>query len=112
MSRLRALGAWMHQNGDAIYGTRPWTRASGKSTDGLDVRFTRKSGSLYAILLGKPKQSEVTLVNVAAKPGTAMHLLGYSQPLKWSAEGANLKVALPETLPGQYAYVLQLQPSL
>ena len=111
MSRLRALGAWMHQNGDAIYGTRPWTRATGKSTDGLDVRFTRKNGSLYAILLGKPKQSEVTLVNVAAKPGTAMHLLGYSQPLKWSAQGANLKVALPATLPGQYAYVLQLQPT-
>jgi len=112
MSRLRALGAWMHQNGDAIYGTRPWTRATGKSTDGLNVRFTRKDGNLYAILLGKPKQSEVTLVDVAAKPGTSMHMLGYSQPLKWNAVGNNLKVTLPATLPGQYAYVLQLQPGV
>jgi alpha-L-fucosidase len=109
MDRLRALGAWLHQNGDAIYGTRPWTRAVGQSKEGISVRFTRKNANLYAILLGTPKQPEVTLVNVAAKPGTALHLLGYPQPLKWSAEGQNLKVALPASLPGHYAYVLQLQ---
>ena len=109
MDRLRALGAWLHQNGDAIYGTRPWTRAVGESKEGITVRFTRKNANLYAILLGTPKQSEVTLVGVAAKPGTALHLLGYAQPLKWSAEGQNLKVQLPASLPGHYAYVLQLQ---
>jgi alpha-L-fucosidase len=109
MERLRALGAWLHQNGEAIYGTRPWTRATGKSTEGIDVRFTRKNGSLYAILLGKPQHSEITLLNVKAKPGTSLHLLGDTQPLKWSAEGENLKVELPTSLPGQYAYVLRLQ---
>jgi hypothetical protein len=51
----------------------------------------------------------VTLLGVAAKPGSALHLLGYPQPLKWSAEGENLKVQLPASLPGHYAYVLQLQ---
>lgn len=112
MSRLRALGAWMHQNGDAIYGTRPWTRATGKTSDGLDVRFTRKNNNLYAILLGKPKQSEVTLLDVAARPGSSLHLLGDPQPLKWNAVGRDLKVTLPATLPGQYAYVLQLQPGV
>ena len=29
MTRLQALGAWLEQNGDAIYGTRPWKRAEG-----------------------------------------------------------------------------------
>ena len=67
MNRLRALGAWLHQNGDAIYGTRPWTRAVGESKEGIGVRFTRKNANLYAILLGTPKQPQVTLVNVAAK---------------------------------------------
>jgi alpha-L-fucosidase len=109
MDRLRALGAWLHQNGDAIYGTRPWTRAVGTSKEGISVRFTRKNGSLYAILLGTPKQPAVTLLGVAAKPGSTLHLLGYPQPLKWSAEGGNLKVQLPASLPGHYAYVLQLQ---
>jgi alpha-L-fucosidase len=112
MERLRALGAWLHQNGDAIYGTQPWTRAMGSSNEGIDVRFTRKNGELNAILLGKPKQSEVTLIGVAAKPGTALHLLGYAQQLKWSADGGNMRVALPASLPGQYAYVLQFKPAM
>jgi alpha-L-fucosidase len=111
MERLRALGTWLHQNGEAIYGTEPWTRAVGTSKEGIGVRFTQKNGALYVILLGTPKQSEVTLEGVAAKSGTAVHLLGYGQPLKWSAEGGNLKVALPASLPGKYAYVLQLEPA-
>jgi alpha-L-fucosidase len=110
MERLRALGTWLHQNGDAIYGTQPWTRAMGSSNEGIDVRFTQKNGELNAILLGKPKQSEVTLIGVAAKPGTALHLLGYAQPLKWTVNGGNMRVALPASLPGQYAYVLQFKP--
>jgi alpha-L-fucosidase len=109
MERLRALGAWLQQNGEAIYDTRPWTRATGKSAEGVDVRFTQKSGNLYAILLGAPKHSEVTLLRVKAKQGSALHLLGYAQPLKWSAQGENLKVELPQTLPGQYAYALRLE---
>src|ERR1700722_5093512 len=48
MERLRALGAWLQQNGEAIYDTRPWKRATGKSAEGIDVRFTQKSGNLYA----------------------------------------------------------------
>jgi alpha-L-fucosidase len=112
MERLRALGTWLHQNGDAIYGTKPWTRATGSSNEGIDVRFTQKNGDLNAILLGKPKQSEVTLIGVAAKTGTPLHLLGYAQPLKWSADGGNMRVALPADLPGQYAYVLQFKPAM
>jgi alpha-L-fucosidase len=112
MERLRALGAWLHQNGEAIYGTQPWSRAVGESKESIDVRFTQKNGELYAILLGKPKQSEVTLIGVAAKPGTSLLLLGYAKPLKWSADGGNMRVALPASLPGQYAYVLQFQPAM
>jgi alpha-L-fucosidase len=109
MERLRALGAWLQQNGEAIYDTRPWKRATGKSAEGIDVRFTQKSGNLYAILLGTPKHPEVTLFGVKARPGSALHLLGYAQPLKWSTQGENLKVELPETLPGRYAYALRLE---
>ena len=35
-----------------------------------------------------------------AKPGTALHLLGHANPLKWSADGENLKVELPHLFPG------------
>jgi len=31
LTRLQALGAWLHQNGEAIYGTHPWERATGET---------------------------------------------------------------------------------
>ena len=55
VDRLHQLGVWLEQNGDAIFDTRPWTRATGKTADGIDVRFTAKDNALYAVLLGNPK---------------------------------------------------------
>jgi hypothetical protein len=42
---------WPRQNGEAIYDTVPWPRAEGKSREGDHLRFTRKGGSLYAVLV-------------------------------------------------------------
>ncbi len=109
MDRLKQLGAWLNQNGDAIYGSRPWTRAEGKASDGTDLRFTRKGSKLYAILLAKPKGNDVTLLDTAAVPGSRLHLLGSNDTLKWSAKGKDLTIQLPKSLPGGYAYVLELE---
>ncbi len=46
MSRLQALGTWLQQNGEAIYGSRPWKRAVGETAEDIPVRFTRKFRSL------------------------------------------------------------------
>jgi len=113
--RLRALGAWLKQNGDAIYGTHPWTRANGTTNQvdaegkAVELRFTQKDGHLYATLLGKPASSTVLLHNVTAAPGSTVSLLGSSEPVKWTQQGADLQVELPATLPGKYAWVLSLQ---
>jgi len=47
---LRALGKWLTVNGEAIFETRPWKRAEGKTKEGIDVRFTRNQNSLFAVL--------------------------------------------------------------
>ncbi len=108
MERLRALGAWMTQNGEAIYDTTPWVRAAGKSNEGDDLRFTRKGADLYATILGAPKQRTVTIEDVAARPGAKVTLLGDATPLPVKAVGGNMQVMLPAQLPGRYAYVLKL----
>jgi alpha-L-fucosidase len=115
--RLEKLGTWLKQNGEAIYGTHPWTRADG-TTDQLnsegkpiELRFTQKDGHLYATLLGKPMSSTVRLHNVAAVPGSQITLLGDASSLKWTQRSADLEVTLPVSLPGNYAYVLRVEPA-
>ena len=108
MTRLKALGAWLKINGDAIYGTQPWKRADGEAGDGTRVRFTQRDSSLYAILLAKPKANTVTIKSLAPKPGTKISLLGNAGPLDWSQQGDDIKVSLPAALPGEYAYVLKI----
>jgi len=108
MDRLKALGAWLKQNGEAIYDTVPWERAVGKSTEGDDLRFTRKGNDLYVTILGTPKAHSATIDGVAARPGMQVTLLGEAKPPVTKAAGGNLQVLLPEHLPGNYAYVLKL----
>ena len=108
MERLRALGTWLHQNGEAIYGTHPWTRAESETADGIDVRFTKKGAFVYTTMLGKPKTNTVIIRGLSLQPGSAVSLVGTSGKLTWTQHGSDLQVDLPSTLPGDYAYVLRM----
>src|SRR6202043_3429702 len=50
----------------------------------------------------------VTLKSLAPRAGTLIYLLGEAKSLAWSQQGADIKITLPRTLPGQYAYVLKI----
>lgn len=108
MSRLEALGSWLRVNGEAIYGTHPWTRAEGETAEGIYVRFTQKDSDLYATLMGEPKTPAITLKGVSPKTGSQIFLLGNDKPLNWSQQGNNIRIDLPPSLPGKYAYVFRL----
>jgi alpha-L-fucosidase len=111
MERLKALGAWLSQNGEAIYGTHPWKRAEGKTVEGIDVRYTQKKSTLYATLMGEVKGPVVTLTDLKPKKGAKIELLGYKKPLQWTQVGEGIKVSVPPSLPGKYAYVLEIEQS-
>jgi alpha-L-fucosidase len=51
VERLKAVGSWLADNGEAIYGTRPWIVTAARSGDGRDVRFTSRDDRIYAIAL-------------------------------------------------------------
>lgn len=108
MSRLEALGAWLKQNGEAVYATRPWNRADGETVDHIPVRFTQTDSFLYVTLMGEPKTGSVTLKNLAPRAGSSISMLGESEPLQWAQRGQDLEIKLPSRLIGHYAYVLKM----
>jgi alpha-L-fucosidase len=110
LSRVRELGKWLQMNGEAIYETRPWIRAEGRTSDGVPIRFTRKGNALYAILLDKPKERAVTVESLRLTEGSQVRMLGAGGNLNWTAGGENLNLTLPNELPGRYAYVLKVLP--
>lgn len=110
LDRLHALGRWLGVNGEGIFGTRPWTHASAKTPDGIDVRFTRKGDDLYAFLLAKPAGGQVAIPSLHPPAGAKVSLLGGSAPLEWSQAGGNC-VVRTGSLTGDYAWGLKIHPA-
>ena len=111
-------------NGEAIYGTRPWSVygegptkeeiGSWDNQDGEyrfkagDVRFTRKGNVLYAILLEWPG-SEITINSLKGIKINKLSMLGSDENIQWKQTEEGLTVSLPSNPVSPYANTLKLE---
>lgn len=125
---LREVGAWLKINGEAIYGTRPWTHygegptavAGGAFHDtdtkpytSEDFRFTTKGDTLYAIELAAPGEGRVTIHSLGSnalkgQKIQSVKLLGSDATLKWQQDPDGLHIQLSPAAPGKYAHVFRI----
>jgi alpha-L-fucosidase len=72
VARLRAVGAWLKSNGEAIYRTRPWSIAEAETHDGRPVRFTQQGSTIYALVLDglDPPARLDSIPGLAGRTGT------------------------------------------
>jgi hypothetical protein len=106
---LLGLGAWLDVNGEAIHGSRPWTRAESMTRDGIPVRFTQKQTTLYAMLLemsqspssARPEVNSMSLRSEWNPPGRRVRrsmLRIAGAYFYW----ARARIALPRTRPRRW----------
>jgi alpha-L-fucosidase len=107
MERLKKFGAWLRANGEAVYGTRPWTRAEAVTSEDMPVRFTAKGSTVYAIMLGAPTGDEIRLRDVALA-GRA-RLLADSSPVNLRHEGSDTILGFSPRLNGAFAPVVAIE---
>jgi alpha-L-fucosidase len=125
---LLDVGGWLKINGDAIYGTRPWTTygegptkvAAGSFQDtktqeytAEDFRFTTKGNDLYAIELAWPSGNEAIIHSVAGdalkgKQIESVALLGTTAALTYKLQPDGLHIQLPSKPAENYAYAFRI----
>jgi alpha-L-fucosidase len=125
---LQDVGGWLAMNGEAIYGTRPWTtygEGPTKVADGPmrdirtepyatgDFRFTTKGNVLYAVEMAWPSDRKAVIHSLGTnsnggKKVESIALLGSDAKLKFQQQADGLHIDLPERAPGKYAYSFRI----
>ncbi len=104
------LGKWLETNGQAIYGTRPWVRAEGETTEGIGVRYTQKADSLFVFLLETPRESTITIKSLIVAKDAKIKWLGYEESINWVQKGEDLTMDVPKLLEESPAYGISITP--
>jgi len=125
---LDGLTAWMQVNGEAIYATRPWTtfgegpeqKPGGMFSEaeqqftGQHIRFTRKNGVLYALVLGWPEGGVAHIAALGASGRYAAQTIERvdllsAGDLKFVRDADGMHVTLPATRSREIAHAIRIR---
>ncbi len=135
--RLLEIGKWLSVNGDAIYGTHPWTvpcqwsrgnrdykqkkRGSILLSQTIDVApgyaakeifFTSKENNLFCILPKYPDDNKIVVKDISLEKNATVTFLATGEQLSWKKQKDGILVTLPAYDPNKIkvtdAYVLKI----
>jgi alpha-L-fucosidase len=127
---LLEIGRWLETNGEAVYGTRPWSVfgegptpiVEGTFNDtkraaftAEDIRFTARGDTLYAIALAWPADGRLVVRSLAKGAENApseiasVALLGSVDEPTWTRDASALVVQMPARPPGEHAFALRIR---
>jgi len=127
---LLEMGAWLSVNGEAIYGTRPYSvygegpkRMSGSghfvqmkgAYNEQNIRFTTRGDTLYAIQMGWPGAGrEVTIRSLGSKwlgnrEITNISVVGSDDEISWRQSSEGLIIGSPDEAPSDIAICYRIK---
>ena len=124
---LEGIAVWIKDNGEAIYGSRPWSvfgegpSLQGEQEQGRfgglrdvrkyqpgDLRFTTKKGVLYAFAMEHPQEA-IKIASVTGKKVKSVSMLGSKEKIKWSQQDGILLIEKPAKLPEYNTLVFKIE---
>ena len=115
--RLLQIGAWLQENGEAIYNTRRWIRtsqAAANNSKEKDLYFTYNptSNALYTIAPSFNNNGEYVIKDLDLPAGTHISFVATKEKCNWKKVGNDIVVTMPAYKPAMikapYAYAIKI----
>ena len=106
--RLKEIGVWTKENGEAIYATRMYTVFG----EGENIRYTQsKDGKTQYVFLMEFPDKNLVLKKMTLSKTSRLQMIGAKQKLKWKQTNQGVEIEIPDQLKSSSNYVWVIKVS-